>query len=372
MNKRDVGLDITRIVAFVSVVSIHFFLNSGFYNEIIVGPKMFLATIIRSFFMICVPLFLLLSGYLIIDKLIEINYKSLVAYYKHLFGIVGSYIIATVMILLFKSIYLKEEMTLLSGILNVLRFDQYSWYVEMYIGLSLLVPFLNLLWNNIDSKQGHRALVLVLIIMTVFPTILNVYVLDLDWFKHPYTGTDYIKIIPQSWTLLYPIMYYYVGAYIKRYISIAKLKTSRLMLWLLLSTFVFGMYNCWRSYDSRFIMGAWNDWNSLGSLINSVLVFLLINSITYSEKNGISKILAYLSGLTFAAYVLSYVSDIIVYDQLNSLCVEFETKLLFMPLAVIASSFIALTMAAVVKTIMYMIKKLLSFVPRGGVREGKW
>lgn len=340
MKKRDVGLDITRIVAFVSVVSIHFFLNSGFYNEIIVGPKMIFATIIRSFFMICVPLFMLLSGYLISDKIIEITGKALVVYYKHLLSIVGSYIIATVMILLFKSIYLKEEMTLLLGILNVLRFDQYSWYVEMYIGLSLLIPFLNLLWNAIDSKEGHKALVLVLIILTVIPTILN--------------------IIPHSWVLLYPIMYYYVGAYIKRYISITKLKTSRLMLCLLFSILVFGLYNCWKSYDSRFISGVWNDWNSLNNLINSVLVFLLINSITYSEKNVFSRLLAYLSGLTFAAYVLSYVSDIIVYEQLNSVCADFETKLLFMPLAVITSSVIALTMAVVVKAIMSMMKKLLS------------
>ena len=64
MKKRDIGLDLTRIVAFVSVVSIHFFLNSGYYDAPVVGKRMYIMTLGRTFFGICVPLFMLLSGYL--------------------------------------------------------------------------------------------------------------------------------------------------------------------------------------------------------------------------------------------------------------------------------------------------------------------
>ena len=41
MKKRDIGLDLTRIIAFMSVVAIHFFLNSGYYNEPVIGKRNF-------------------------------------------------------------------------------------------------------------------------------------------------------------------------------------------------------------------------------------------------------------------------------------------------------------------------------------------
>lgn len=37
MSDRDIGLDITRIIAFLSVISVYFFLNSNFYYVAIDG-----------------------------------------------------------------------------------------------------------------------------------------------------------------------------------------------------------------------------------------------------------------------------------------------------------------------------------------------
>ena len=39
-KRRNPAMDIIRCLAFFSVVSVHFFLNSGFYNEIIEGKQM--------------------------------------------------------------------------------------------------------------------------------------------------------------------------------------------------------------------------------------------------------------------------------------------------------------------------------------------
>ena len=65
VGKRSPAADIIRIFAFFCVVSVHFFLNSKFYDYPTEGKTMLVMTICRSFFMICVPLFLLLSGYLL-------------------------------------------------------------------------------------------------------------------------------------------------------------------------------------------------------------------------------------------------------------------------------------------------------------------
>ena len=49
MKNRDYSLDCIRIFALFTVVSVHFFLNSGFYQRPVVGISMLVQCIIRSF-----------------------------------------------------------------------------------------------------------------------------------------------------------------------------------------------------------------------------------------------------------------------------------------------------------------------------------
>ena len=74
LTKRNPAADIIRILAFFLVVSVHFFLNNGFYSYIVEGKRMYIMTLMRSFCIICVPLFLTLSGYLLRRKQLEKNY----------------------------------------------------------------------------------------------------------------------------------------------------------------------------------------------------------------------------------------------------------------------------------------------------------
>lgn len=60
-SKRDIGLDLTRIIAFIQVPCIHFLFKIKYYNQAIIGERMYLMTFIRVMFMTCVPLFLLLN-----------------------------------------------------------------------------------------------------------------------------------------------------------------------------------------------------------------------------------------------------------------------------------------------------------------------
>ena len=81
-TQRDIGLDLTRILAFLAVPSVHFFLNSTYYDTAIVGPRMALMTVMRTAFMVCVPLYMLLSGYLSAGKHIPLTRSGLLGYYK--------------------------------------------------------------------------------------------------------------------------------------------------------------------------------------------------------------------------------------------------------------------------------------------------
>lgn len=95
MQKRSAAADIIRCVAFFFVVSVHFFLNNGFYSQAVVGNRMFVMTIMRSLFVICVPLFITLSGYLLRKK--ELSVK----YYTRISKIIVTYILASVVCMVY-------------------------------------------------------------------------------------------------------------------------------------------------------------------------------------------------------------------------------------------------------------------------------
>lgn len=56
MKERNYNLDLIRCVAVIFVISVHFFLNSGFYDIICVGKRMLIMSI-------CVQLLLLVYRY---------------------------------------------------------------------------------------------------------------------------------------------------------------------------------------------------------------------------------------------------------------------------------------------------------------------
>lgn len=141
MGKRVLKLDIIRIFALFCVICVHFLLNSGFYDTEVSGIKMYCLILSRSLFIICVPLFLILTGYLMNRKTISKKY------YRGISRTLIIYIICSIIYSIFLKFYLKEEMTIKIFIERLLNFTgtEYAWYIEMYIGLFLLIPFLNII-----------------------------------------------------------------------------------------------------------------------------------------------------------------------------------------------------------------------------------
>ena len=72
MKKRNINIDLIKCIAVFSVLSVHFFKNTDFYNKTITN-SLYLGVFFRTLFMICVPLFLITTGYLMKNK--ELNKK---------------------------------------------------------------------------------------------------------------------------------------------------------------------------------------------------------------------------------------------------------------------------------------------------------
>lgn len=311
-QKRSAAADIIRCLALFFVVSVHFFLNNEFYSQPVEGERMFIMNIMRALFIICVPLFLVLSGYLLRKK--ELSK----AYYARISKIIVTYVLVSIVCMLYSVFVQQKELTVTDMVFKLLDFTgaPYSWYIEMYLGLFLLIPFLNILYNNLASQRHKQILIITFVILTALPSVINVYnVHSPSLWELPTATKDMSKLIPAWWIKLYPITYYFIGCYLSEYGL--KIKTTLNGILIVLCTLLSGAYTYWRSYKVKFIWGAWCDYGSLFNVILTVLVFAFFINLNYDRLSSkTASFLRKLSGLCLGGYLVSWVFDSIFYPIL--------------------------------------------------------
>ena len=373
LSKRDPAMDILRCLACFGVVSVHFFLNTGFYNVPIGNRRMYAMVYIRSFFMFCVPLFLLLTGYLNCHK------KPERSHYKKLGGTLYTYVAAALFGLYaypklygaVRSIFDLKEVTfepnsIVNTVAKILSFNTfYAWYIEMYIGLFLMIPFLNILYHNIKTKGQKKLLICTGLLLTALPAVINVYNFKVSgWFSEPSmtVGPDgkavtFNKIIPAFWTILYPVTYYFIGCYLREYGL--KIKTWLNGLLIIAWAGLNGLYNLWRSRWVIFQWGAWCDWGSLFNVIQAVLIFTFFMNLKYEKMPLFLKwCFMKLSGLTLGIYLISWSVDRLCYPVIEKAEPVIHKRLEYWFIAVP----IVFTVSAVISYLILNLKQLGLFI----------
>lgn len=190
-GERQAGPDLLRSIAALFVVGVHFYLNCGYYMAPMQGTKMYLMTCVRWFFLICVPLYMLLTGYFKCHKTISRSH------YMSLVPIVAAYVLITVIKIFVSNHFYGKIYFFWDSVKNIANYT-FAWYVGMYICLMLLIPFLNILWQALPAKREKLILIGSLVfICSLYPVVLY--------------------IAPSYWQILYPVLYYYIGTYIREY-----------------------------------------------------------------------------------------------------------------------------------------------------------
>lgn len=312
-KERNYSLDLIRIIAFCSVAGVHFFLKTDFYNTPIEKPVHLIMVIVRTSMLVCVPLFLILTGYLNNKKTLSKKY------YSGILKLLITYILVSIPCYFHRQYFTGQAASFKDLILSILDFTaaEYSWYFEMYIGLFLIIPFLNLIYNNLSTKKQKQILLLTFIFITVLPTILNTYNLtDLEWWQSPAQSSSFNKILPYYWSSTFPITYYFIGAYLNEFKP--KIKLYKAVPIYLLIVILFGGYCYYRSFNHIFISADYQVWNGFPVMIISVLLFIIIIIINMNNINdGLKIILGRISGLTFGAYLISSMVDDLIYNYLS-------------------------------------------------------
>lgn len=228
----------------------------------------------------------------------------------------------------------------------------------MYIGLFLLIPFLNIIFNNIDKKQ-FKTLIIVLMILTILPSILNIYNFDsLSWWLKPSTGNKYYKLVPNWWSAMYPITYYYIGAYLSKYKP--KISISKNIFLIVISTLLYALFNYYRSYGTKYVTGLWIDYSSIFVLIISVLFFNLLLNIKINNTSKKDYFFKLISDSVLGAYLISCMFDLIVYKKLAKLVVNAKDRIFYVPITVIVVFILSLSLSILVELIYRFFNKKLT------------
>ena len=299
--KRVLGLDLIRFFAILFVPAVHFFLNNNFYYTNIGGKGSFISLFMLFIFYIGVPLFLLLTGFLKRKKEISKDY------YKGISKILVSYFFISFICTVVRKYVLMDGIRILTSLINIFNFKAcgYAWYIEMYIGLFLLIPFLNVLYNNLNTKKKKLFLIFTLLCMCSFGPLVNYIKID---------GV-YLDVIPDWWGGIYPIIYYFIGCFLGEYQP--RFDKKKLLVLgfsiVLFVTCVLYRYNLNSFFSWQFF---WS-YNSLFCVTLSVIFFLMFYDVDIKDKI-INMTVTSVSILSLDIYLFSYLVDRFVYQYLNN------------------------------------------------------
>lgn len=345
-GKREPTLDLVRILSVVCVVSSHFYLNNGFYSHSVAGVRMLVMVIHRASVQMCIPIFIFLTGYLGGGKRLS---KGCYAGLKKQLSV---YLLACMAGIVYRLLS-HEELSLAKAVFGILDFSiiRYAWYVEMYIGLALLSPFLNVLYQGLGSKSDKRKLLAVLLILTAAPGITNSYDFFTEgWLRSPSISSTYQKLLPSYWVGFYPVTCYFIGCYLREYPPRMKKRYPLCVYCVCLVTL--GLYNYYRCYGSVWSGSGYMEWGSLPNIILAVSAFVFFLNIPAEQFSPwLARLLEKLSGLCFGAYLSSGIFDSIFYPRLNEAVPDMPLRLNWYFLIVPASLILSFALSSVLNLV---------------------
>ena len=325
--KHEIYFDYLRIIAIFCVVGIH--VVSSVWSSIDVKSTSWqILNIFDSIFRFCVPIFVMISGALFLNKDKNISIKKL--YSKNILRIFVALMFWGLFYAIFRNIipYGKSDSNIFKYIINDF-FKSYGhlWFLVMLIGLYMAVPILRKICE--DKKTEEYFLILSLIFTFIFPFILNIPIINF-YFQNSIISVTIPIVSGYSG-------YFVLGHYLHNY-EISKKKEKILyilgigsVIFTIVATYLFSIY---KGYASE----AFYNYLLINNLLSATAIFILfkknVSKIKLSNKatNKIQK----LSKLTFGIYlihqifiILATTYNIFNYSIISALLTPIYTLIIF-------------------------------------------
>lgn len=341
---REVNPDLIRCVALFFVLGIHFYTHCDIYNAGFTGAGAILSEFMRTSFTSCLALFLMLSGYF------QRGRKLTARYYLGILRLLEMYIICAVLDLLYSHFWLGTELTVRSFLGSIVNFtaSEYSWYILLYGGLFLMIPFLNLMYSALGCRGHKRILIVSFMALSCLPfSALNVFV----------------NLCPYWWQRIWPIMFYLMGMYVGEYRPQPGAKKCGLWLlavWSVFSLFNFFVYSPASPVALPYTQAFLYSHEGLQNAVLSPLIFLFVLNLDLSRcPVWLTRLMAVVSRYSYGAFLFSSITDSFIYGWLSALVPTAAQRLLFLPLTLPASYALAVALSAAADKLVTAVDRVL-------------
>lgn len=299
-RKRQLNVEMLRCFSMICIVCWHYLVHGDVLKYLDIHSKSYI--LLQALATICstaVNCYILITGYFSIT--IKVQKK------EKFFRIIRQISFYSIVISAFFVLFQGKRLSLyfiISSIFPVLT-GRY-WFITCYLALFLLVPYLNILIHAMGKKQYQGLLILCLLIGINYQ----------EWI--PFLTT---LSIDRGYGILWFIILYLFGAYIRLYINTDKIKNWSCFLSLILCIIV----NVLFKYHNSSIYYRFMRYNNLDILAASILIFLSFLLLRDDNIPGfLKRSIQFFSPLTLGVYLIHDNELIrnILWDKLTSLYIN--------------------------------------------------
>jgi len=335
MKEKIFWIDFTRIVAAFSVV----FLHSAWFFIIKKSLPLLswdVANVYSSSARMCVPVFFMISGYLLLKKDEPIIYF----YKKRMFKILFPFVFWSCVYLLWKDHKGIQDFTFFS-IITIIGKPAYMhlWFMYPLIGLYLIAPLLGKFVKDAENKHLLCFIIIWFINVAIIATLRNIY--------------GFRIAIPIEMASGYA-GYFILGLFIGRTeVSIKRAGTAFAVYVAFVAATAFLTH--YYTIKTASLFRHFYDWRSPTVIISSAAAFLCIKwagtQLAQSKSSFIKRIVIAGSSCTFGIYLLHFLVLEIIHNHFKSNldgCLEIGV---YIPVLTIAGFLLTLIIVMVLKQI---------------------
>ena len=294
------AIDIIRIFAFVFIVFLHT-LNRQFGVDVWMGGYAIIS--------IGVNLFIMISGYLLLDKTEE----AIVFFKKRILNILPLFLVFNIIYIYFGKIPI---MPVLKG--KTISASHF-WYIYMILGLYLLTPWLQKVLKYAEKET------LFVVFLWFLCNILNPYLRYFNLAEIPFSNFPLTGFIG----------YYILGYFVKKYDN----KVKRASFILIIVIYAFGFLLSFLS--TKYVLAVTGkrvsdffDKNSLGTFIMTLSFFVFWCKFNFSKRDRIIKIVADSTYFAFLVHLIVLhfiikISDEMIFKSVMTIVISIILGILY-------------------------------------------
>ncbi len=346
MNNRKINIEFIRVIAIIMTIMIHVS-NIYIYAFDEISNGYFLISVIyNSLSRLCVPLFFMISGALIINK--EYSRKK---YFQKIIKFVLLLIFWSLFYYIQKNGFSFENIgdVLVNSFFNAEMTSRHLWYMYALISVYIALPFVQNMCKNLSKELENLFLILWIVLSGI-----SVIVLPLArYITKSNIGVDYpIPIINAA---------YYLGYFVcghilyKRFENIKLDKQKNIICILVYSvcTFITAFFTYFISTKADRFFDAFTWYKSIFTILATIAIFLLIVANKDFFK---SEFILKISQHTFGIYLTH-----IFFFNIMKKCFDITlcNPIIAVPIATISLYIISLISCMLLSKIPY-VKKLIS------------